>query len=69
MLARGLSTELVERLLSDEPFQLPADDVAIAQRLLPQALSDPSFYYPYLPGNREDQIFFLQVIASAEPMW
>jgi hypothetical protein len=68
-LARGVAPELVEQIMSDEPFTLPANDVAIARQVLPQALNDPNFYLDYWPGrSREDQILYLQIIATAEPV-
>jgi hypothetical protein len=68
MLARGLTPELVERLLSSETFTLPGNDVWTARNLLPKMLNDPNFRVDFWPGsNREDQIYFLQIIASAQP--
>jgi hypothetical protein len=68
MLARGLTPELVERLLGSETFTLPGNDVWTARNLLPKMLNDPSFRVDFWPGSsREDQIYFLQVIASATP--
>jgi hypothetical protein len=69
MLARGVAPELVERIMSNQPFQLPARDVAIARQAVSQALNDPNFHLDYWPErSREDQIYYLQIISTAEPI-
>jgi hypothetical protein len=68
MVGRGLTPELVERLLSSETFTLPGNDGWTARNLLPKMLNDPDFRVDFWPGSsREDQIYYLQVIASAQP--
>jgi hypothetical protein len=68
MLARGLAPRLVEKILSDQPLTFPGNDVWTARNLLPKMLNDPNLYLDFWPGSsREDQIYYLQIIASAEP--